>query len=357
MGGAAVRQVERASGDGDHGGLGPGGWEAGKLLFADSTAKKIQGLTQRLVADDRYMFVLLNEAVEDIEDGDTGLAWRVFDEQMAFVPAGVVQVIRSWRAVQPTERTGYHLDRCARVESAVPEVRERGGYDNLEIWPQEVWAQRDAVYRSNRLRGPARLGAGQVPHGQSRSPGRWRLLVRGTGLCSLGGEAAGDRGRVAESRRRAPSTSAAAAATDTPGATSSTYSRANLWATGRGETVPVRESPKGATPNGIYQLTGNVWGVAQRPLETILCHPQETFQPWKPLRRIVGGASTHTSRRNRPARFITGQPELDRSDKHRVPLRPSRWTVFALGSDHSWNSTAREWISNPEIPQSRVAIS
>ena len=47
--------------------------------------------------------------------------------------------------------------------------------------------------------------------------------------------------------------------------------RTNLWSSGIRRTVPVAAYPKGATPNGIFQMTGNVWEWLDDPLETIPC--------------------------------------------------------------------------------------
>src|SRR5262249_5598050 len=66
--------------------------------------------------------------------------------------------------------------------------------------------------------------------------------------------------------------------------------RANLGTTGPGETAPVDAFPSGDTPNGIRQMTGNVWEWLDDPLDAIPCHPGEALEAWRPMRRIAGGA-------------------------------------------------------------------
>jgi gamma-glutamyl hercynylcysteine S-oxide synthase len=72
--------------------------------------------------------------------------------------------------------------------------------------------------------------------------------------------------------------------------------------------------PNGATPNGIFQMTGNVWEWLDDRLEAIPCSAGETFLPWKPMRRIIGGAYNTYFASEATCQFITGQGELDRLD-------------------------------------------
>jgi iron(II)-dependent oxidoreductase len=91
--------------------------------------------------------------------------------------------------------------------------------------------------------------------------------------------------------------------------------RTNIWASGIGRTVAVDSYPTGATPNGIFQMTGNVWEWLDDPLEAIPCTPGETLLPWKPMRRIIGGAFNTYFASEATCQFITGQGELDRTEK------------------------------------------
>src|SRR5690349_2356997 len=49
---------------------------------------EIHVITKRLIAEDRYIFPLLSEAVDQIDDRDAQRAWEVVQQQMALVPAG-----------------------------------------------------------------------------------------------------------------------------------------------------------------------------------------------------------------------------------------------------------------------------
>jgi iron(II)-dependent oxidoreductase len=232
---------------------------------------------------------------------------------MALVPAGVVQVVRSDGATVPTELAGFYLDRCAVTNQQFLRFVAAGGYDNLEIWPQEVWPSLMRFTDRTGHPGPRDWERGKFPSGKADHP-----VV---GVCWF--EA------VAYSHwvgKRLPTSAEWQKAGGWPehlsGGCGNRYpwgdifdpSRANLWATGLGATAPVREFAKGATPNGIYQLTGNVWEWLEDSLDTIPCRPDESFQAWKPLRRIVGGAFNTYFSAESTCQFVTGQPELDRCE-------------------------------------------
>jgi iron(II)-dependent oxidoreductase len=270
-------------------------------------------MAQRLVADDRYAFVLLEEAAEDIEDRETDPAWKALGDQMALVPAGVVQVVRSDGAIEPTELNGFYLDRCAVSNQQFQKFVTAGGYDNLEIWPQEVWPSLMRLTDQTGHPGPRGWERGKFPAGKADHP-----VV---GVCWYEALAyahwVGKRLTTAAEWQKAagwPEHLSGGCGNRYPWGDIFDPSRANLWATGKGQTVPVREFARGATPNGIYQLTGNVWEWIDDPLDAIPCRPDETFQAWKPLRRIVGGAYNTYFPAESTCHFITGQPELDRCE-------------------------------------------
>src|SRR5260370_1200614 len=75
--------------------------------------RPIQAVTRRLIADDRYAFVLLNEAAENIDSADAQAAWQTLAEQMALVPGGVVPVVCADGSIESTELSAFYLDRFA----------------------------------------------------------------------------------------------------------------------------------------------------------------------------------------------------------------------------------------------------
>jgi iron(II)-dependent oxidoreductase len=292
---------------------GPPGGEARDRRASAESARKIHGMTQRLIADGRYAFVLLEEATEDIDDHEAAQAWRVIEDQMALVPAGVVNVVRSDGLNEPVALAGFYLDRCSVTNQQFQRFVGAGGYDNLEFWPQEVWPSLMRFTDRTGLPGPRDWERGKFPSGKGDHP-----VV---GVCWYESLAyahwVGKRLPTAAEWQKAggwPEHLSGGGGNRYPWGDIFDPTRANLWATGLGQTAPVREFPKGATPNGIYQMTGNVWEWLDDPLEAIPCRPDEAFQAWKPLRRIVGGAFNTYFPAESTCQFVTGQPELDRCE-------------------------------------------
>ena len=280
---------------------------------SQQSKSELQGITSRLIAQDRYAFVLLKEAVGQITDEDARSAWQSLNSQMALIPAGTVPLIHSDGSLVSVDLAGFYLDRCAVTNRQYQRFVQAGGYDDLEIWPQEVWPSVARFTDRTGRPGPRDWENGKHVAALAEHP-----VV---GVCWY--EA------VAYARwvgKRLPSAAEWQKAGGWPdqlsGGTCNRYpwgnmfepARTNLSAAGVGQTVPVRAYPTGATPNGIYQMTGNVWEWLDDPLQTVACLPGEFFQPWKPMRRIVGGAFNTYFPSEATCQFITGQGELDRRE-------------------------------------------
>jgi iron(II)-dependent oxidoreductase len=279
----------------------------------DRPADDLQGMSRRLIADDRYCFVLLREAADQVSEPDASAAWRAMNAQMALIPGGSVPVMLCDGNMVSVELGAYHLDRFAVTNRQYQRFVQAGGYDDLEIWPSEVWPSVARLTDRSGRPGPRNWDSGKFPPALAEHP-----VI---GVCWY--EA------VAYARwvgKRLPTAVEWQKAGGWPeqltGGTCNRYpwgnlfepSRTNLWSAGLGRTVPVKDYPSGATPNGIYQMTGNVWEWLADPLDTVPCQPGEYFQTWKPLRRIIGGAFNTYFPGEATCHFVTGQGELDRRD-------------------------------------------
>lgn len=265
-------------------------------------------LTRRLVADGREAFALLREAAGDIEEAHTVEAWRALDSGSALVPAGVAPVVRADGRAEPVEVPAFRLDRRAVTNRQFQRFVAAGGYDALEGWPREVWPSLMKFTDLSRRPGPQDWDRGAFPAELADHP-----VV---GVCWY--EAAAYAAWVG---KRLPTAAEWQKAGGWPehlsGGACHRYPWGDVYEPGRANldgarTAPVDAFPSGATPNGIAQMTGNVWEWLADRLETIPCRPDETFQTWRPMRRIVGGAFDTYFPEEAACQFITGQPELDR---------------------------------------------
>jgi iron(II)-dependent oxidoreductase len=274
---------------------------------------EIHGMAKRLISQERYGFVLLRQAADQITEVDARAAWQALQSQMALIPAGNVPVILCDGSYTNVDLEAFYLDRYAVTNRQFQRFIQAGGYDDLEIWPTEVWPSVARLTDRTGRPGPRDWEQGKFPAQKADHP-----VV---GVCWY--EA------VAYARwvgKRLPTAAEWQKAGGWPeqlsGGTCNRYpwgnmfepTRTNLSASGLGQTVPVREFSSGATPNGIYQMTGNVWEWLEDALDTIPCRTGEYFTPWKPMRRIVGGAYNTYFPSEATCQFITGQSELDRRE-------------------------------------------
>ena len=277
------------------------------------TAAKVHGVARQLIAEGRCAFVLLREAVDNISEPEAALAWNALDDQMATIPYGVAPVVHSNGGVGPVAVPAFHLDRRAVSNRQYQAFVDSGGYDNLEIWPKEVWPSVMKLVDRTRRPGPREWENGQFPVAVADHP------VVGVSWYEAAAYAAwvGRRLPTAAEWQKAggwPEHLSGGSCHRFPWGDVFEPARANLASSGKGKTVPVGDYANGSTPNGIYQMTGNVWEWLADRLETIPCRPDETFQVLRPMRRIVGGAYDTYFTAEATSQFITGQADLDRRD-------------------------------------------
>jgi iron(II)-dependent oxidoreductase len=274
---------------------------------------EIHDMAKRLIGEDRYAFVLLKEAIHEIDEADARAAWETLRKQMALIPSGTVPVVLCDGSSASAAIGALCLDRHAVTNRQFQKFVLAGGYDTLEIWPPEVWPS--VVRFTDRTGQPGPRDwvnraflAGQAEHPvvgicwyEAMAYARWlgKRLPTAAEWQKAGGWpdqlSGGDCNRYPWGNLFEPE-------------------RANLGPTSIGATLPVSAVPSGSTPNGIFQMCGNVWEWLEDPLETVPCETDEMFLPWKPMRRIIGGAYNTYFPSEATCQFITGQGELDRRE-------------------------------------------
>jgi len=93
---------------------------------------------------------------------------------------------------------------------------------------------------------------------------------------------------------------------------------ANLWATDRGETVPVTSHPAGCSSDRVYQLVGNVWEWTSQDFAG-WSDLQEHFELGRSLKSIRGGAYDTYFESHATCQFQSGESPLAR--RHNIGFR------------------------------------
>lgn len=262
-----------------------------------------------LVEQDRYLFALLETTGSHSDEASVTLAREALAAKMALIPAGQVPIVLGSGQFEMRDIPAVYIDRLAVTNRQFQQFVDAGCYDRLELWPREVWPSLMKFTDRTLQPGPEAWERGRPPLHKADHP-----VV---GICWHEAQAyaqwVGKRlPTAAEWQKIAGFPDHLGGGCRFPWGDLFDPARGNFWSSARGDTVAVTAYPNGDTPNGIRQLAGNVWEWLADPLDSIPCDPGESFESWKPMRRIAGGAFDTYLSNEAACYFITGQAELDR---------------------------------------------
>jgi gamma-glutamyl hercynylcysteine S-oxide synthase len=276
----------------------------------------IDALVEQMLAQNRFALLLRPQIVGNLSQSNFGRALTALGECMALVPDGDVQLDDGDSArVVTVER--FFLDRCLVTNRQYYEFVAAGGYRQPALWDESILpGVLEFNDRSGRP-GPKYWQNGCYPMGEEKHP------VAGVNWY----EAAAYARWVG---KRLPSDAEWIKAGSWPVRISSTTqvqrkypwgdmmdrSRANLWGSGPGRTVPVDQYPSGISAGGVHQLIGNVWEWtssnyigASLPQEFM---PHSGLRLPSPLRSIRGGAFDTYFDTQAACQFQSGENPLNR---------------------------------------------
>lgn len=190
-------------------------------------------------------------------------AERRVDEQFALVPEGLVSLALTIfdQPGQPEEDVETEPLLLARHPVTNAEYQlfvDAGGYEDLELWPQDIWPHLIDLKDATGQPGPRFWKNGRHDRRLARHP-----VV---GVCYYEALA-----YAAWAGYRLPTEAewqmAASWRLRTEANTERRYpwgdgldlTHCNIWASGHGGTLPVDACSDGAAPNGVLQLIGNTW--------------------------------------------------------------------------------------------------
>ena len=278
---------------------------------------------RRLIRDRRYCKLLSIDAEVSFDPPSIASAWQAVKHDMALVPAGEVSLVSDratstrWGMeligeVQPrTAVPSLYLDRHCVTNADFARFVAAGGYENPDLWPQEILPNVLQFVDQTGHPGPAFWTQGQPPAEKAMHP-----VV---GVCWYESSAyaiwTGKRLPTSPQWQRA-GTWPQNPDRDShklcfPWGNAFDPRRANLQVTGIGDTLPVDALPTGGTLNGIQQLVGNVWEWVDAPFQLDTDGDVHVvFQ--QPMAEIRGGAFDTYFHAQASCYFRSGQPLLYR---------------------------------------------
>lgn len=272
-----------------------------------------------------YCQVLLHPEESDAKR--VAQAWNVFGEKMAMVPGGEVLMsgttveelseMASASAFDPVQVEPFYVDRTCVTNAEFAEFVAAGGYLDEHLWPAEILANVLQFVDQTDQPAPRYWSDGVPPKRELDHPV--------TGICWYEANAfahwMGKRlPSPAEWQWAAiwanSSASSGGLQTKFPWGDSFDPKKCNTWNSGVGTTVPVSEYYSGCTPNGVYQLIGNVWEWTAALFECQDSPNGDRVLTEVPMAEVRGGAFNTYFASQATAQYRTGQSLLFRGHNH-----------------------------------------
>lgn len=190
-------------------------------------------------------------------------ATQALDERFALVPEGFAALPLTVAAGPGDREEDFQVEpfllaRCCVTNAEFDKFVQAGVYEDLTLWPQEVWPHIIDFRDQSGQFGPRFWKDGRFDPKLADHP------VVGISVYEADAYArwAGYRLPTEAEWQMAASwriRSAAQVQRRYPWGDALDVSRCNIWASGMAATTPVNSYPEGAAPNGVLNLVGNVW--------------------------------------------------------------------------------------------------
>lgn len=264
------------------------------------------------------------EVWQQHEDGPALIeeAARRLEECMALVPAGVVTIPQTLSAQPGEEEEDVEvapllLDVHAVTNARYQKFVDAGGYEDLDLWPEDIWPHLIELHDQTDKPGPRYWRDGRHDRRQADHP------VVGVSWYEASAYARwiGQRLPTEAEWQMTASwhiKSSADILRRFPWGDAMDVTRCNIWLTGYAGTVPVDEFPDGAAPNRVLQLIGNVWEWTASEFNAVDDAGNMVFGEM-PMFTIRGAAFDTYFESQANAEFRTGQISLARA--HNVGFR------------------------------------
>ena len=288
---------------------------------------------QMMVNQSRYALLLMRQVVGKLTEEQFHLAIDAFQQGMALVPEGDVDV-DSGLGLLADDSSGdgadcslagcsfhvepFFLDRYPVTNRQYYEFVAGGGYREMALWDKRIWpAVLDMVDQTG-LPGPRSWKSGCYLPGEEELPvvgiSWYEAAACAHWLCK----------RLPTDAEWVKAASWPVSIDDKtlvrrryPWGDAMDRTRANVWGSGPSRIVAVQEFAEGANVGGIYQLVGNVWEWIDGDFQN--GSGNDKLELPTPMKSIRGGAFDTYFDSQANARFQSGENPLSR--RHNIGLR------------------------------------
>lgn len=294
-----------------------------------------QSLVEQMLSQSRYALLLRPEIVPNLTHDQYQRAMTALQETMAPVPEGQIlvgvvdaaeetpgdrrdaaQASKPGRVVR-VER--YFLDRYPVTNRQFQAFVSAGGYEQMAIWEPDIWPGVLDFVDQTGCPGPRNWREGRYEQGTDEHP------VVGISWYEASAFArwVGKRLPTDPEWEKAGSWPVQLSAAKRPQrrypwGNTMDRKKANLWGSGPGGIVSIREFPAGVSVGGVYQLIGNVWEWTTGTFGT-WSYPGGDLVLATPMRSIRGGAFDTYFDNQATCQFQSGEDPVAR--KHNIGFR------------------------------------
>jgi iron(II)-dependent oxidoreductase len=268
------------------------------------------------------------------------MATDKLEDRLRFVPGGVILLSKTLNDFEGSpdetvEVAPFLIDTLAVTNRQFQHFVEAGGYDNLDLWPDDVWPHLIEFCDSTGEYGPRYWTKGQYPKGRERHPVVGLSWFEANAYARWVGQRLPTEAEWEMTVNWRLHSEAKLVQRPYPWGNSMDKKRCNTWSAGLRETAPVDAFGEGDTLNGVRQLIGNTWEWLDSDL-VILDDENRPITGDMVLKSIRGGAFDTYFEWQASSHFRTGQVPFSRSHnigfRCAIGLEDAPWAMDSLKS-------------------------
>lgn len=272
---------------------------------------------RRLIRDHCYFRVLAPQNGVEFDDLSVWCAWQAVEQEMAIVPEGRVMLRHDLVTdgsdfasidssnVHPTPVAAFYLDKTPVTNADYLRFVEAGCYSHAELWPEDILPMVLQFVDKTSRPGPRHWTNGQPDKDKRDHPVVGVCWYEASAYAQWAGKQLPGPTQWQRAGTWMQSTGNSAEI-HYPWGNSFDPAKANVWASGHHQTVPVTDFEKGDTLNGVRQLIGNVWEWIDAEYVVHGTNGLEVLMP-EPMGEVRGGAFDTYFHSQATCQFRTGK--------------------------------------------------